>query len=230
MDDSQGLVLAREDPWGHSDGLSLFHRTTGILKDLFRDENDDSTMSSSWIFIPRPSPIECKACRGVMLDSYPALVSHCEHWSHRQKMDEEHDQRVPEAFVDPRNTKSYHQHSLSLFQKVMALKTFEYKFIALLHAPVDLDGIDNLMGHRGRVLHIMAECVVDCGELMRTVTFEKVREACIEFVLIAFYRNGIEGRSLDVVLGGWQAFGCYEIGSWNRLHSIITGTSLTAEE
>jgi hypothetical protein len=209
---SRGLVLASSDRW-------RFDQTTGILEDFFRSENS----GGSCCFIPRALPIECKACR-VMLSSYPALVSHCKQWSHRQDMDDQHDRRVPGDFVDPRNTQSYHQH-LSVFQKVMALKKFEHKFIALLHSPMDQDGIDNLTW----MLNTMAENIVDRGELLRTVTFEKVREASIEFVLIDFYRNGIDGCSLDVVLGGWQAFGLPDFSSWNRLYSIITGTSLMAE-
>lgn len=37
----------------------------------------------------------------------------------------------------------------------MAFKTFEYKFIAFLHAPKDQDGIDNLISHRQSVLKSM---------------------------------------------------------------------------
>jgi hypothetical protein len=100
----RGLVLAREDPWGHQDGISIFAQETGILKDYFRHEHGGSGR-----FIPRASPIECKACR-VMLDSYPALVSHCKRWSHRQNVDERFGRRVPDEFVDPRNTQHCHDH------------------------------------------------------------------------------------------------------------------------
>jgi hypothetical protein len=60
-----------------------------------------------------------------------------------------------------------------------------------------------------------------------TITLEKVREACIEFVLLEVYDKGIGRHSLDVILGGWQAFspprGIY------GLYSIITGTPYISE-
>jgi hypothetical protein len=111
----------------------------------------------------------------------------------------------------------------------MALKTFECKFITFLHAPTDQDGIDNLMGHRRHVLNAFAEYVVDHGELLSKATFEKVREACIGFALLDFYRDGIDGSCLDVVLGGWQAFSLRDFVSIKRLCSIIIGASLVAE-
>ena len=52
-------------------------------------------------------------------------------------MDEIDGRRVLEEFVDPRNTQSYLDH-LSVFGKVMALKTFEHKFVALFRAPMAL--------------------------------------------------------------------------------------------
>jgi hypothetical protein len=88
----RGLVLANDESWTKS----MFNQTTGILEDIFYDENevhDDghgipvNRYPPPCIYIPRALPIECKACR-VMLDSYPALVSHCKQWSHRQNMDE----------------------------------------------------------------------------------------------------------------------------------------------
>jgi hypothetical protein len=39
---------------------------------------------------------------------------------------------------------------------VMALKTFERKFMDLLHAPLDEDDIDNLMTHQQHVLARMS--------------------------------------------------------------------------
>jgi hypothetical protein len=113
----RGLVLAH---------TMRFEQTTGILQDVFHGENEP-------------------ACR-VMLDSYLALASHCKQPSHRQNM-ERHDRRVPEEFVDPRNTQSYHE-DLSVFRKVMALITFRYKFIAFLRATMDQDGVDDLMRYR----------------------------------------------------------------------------------
>jgi hypothetical protein len=46
----------------------------------------------------------------------------------------------------------------------------------------------------------------DLLDLLSTITLEKVREACIAFVLAHFYRCGIVEDSLDVVLGGWPGF------------------------
>jgi hypothetical protein len=190
-----------------------FHQTTGILEDIFHDENAVIFKPSGRVndlpctYIPRALPIECKACR-VMLDSYPALVSHCKEWSHRQNM-ESHDKRVPEEFVDPRNTQSYHQH-LSVFRKVMALKTFKCNFIAFLHAPMDQGGIDKMMRIHQSVLHRLSEIahfhVGDVEDLLSTITLEFVREVCIGFVLIEFYQDGIEKHSQELILGGWQAF------------------------
>ena len=57
--------------------------------------------------------------------------------------------------MDPRYTQSYHHQHLSVFRKVMALKTFEYKFIAFLQAPMDQDGVDNLISHQQWVLKSM---------------------------------------------------------------------------
>jgi hypothetical protein len=125
----RGLVLARRARC-FSHVMSTFDQTTGILEDLFYGETSGLNEIESCltgVCIPRALPIECKACR-VMLDSYPALVSHCKQWSHRQNMDGTHGKQVPEEFVDPRNTQAYHQH-LSVFRKVMALKTFECRFI-----------------------------------------------------------------------------------------------------
>ena len=61
----------------------------------------------------------------------------------------------------------------------MALKTFEYKFIAFLHATsVDQDGIDNLMRHQQHVLDRISEAprlvdVLDREYLLSTVTSHK---------------------------------------------------------
>jgi hypothetical protein len=121
---------------------------------------------------------------------------------------ESHDKRMPEEFVDPRNTQSYHQH-LSVFRKVMALKTFECNFIDFLHVPMDQGGIDEMMRIHQWVLYRMSEeyaHVDDVEDMVSTITLEKVREACIEFVLTEFYKDGIEKHSQKLILGGWQAF------------------------
>jgi hypothetical protein len=222
----RGLVLA------HRPGNSMFDPTTGILQDLFRDENEayrDEYGSYQphppCIYIPRALPIECKACR-VMLDSYPALVSHCKQWSHRQNMDETHDKRVPEEFVDPRCMPSYEQ--LSVFGKVMALKTFEHKFIAFLHAPLDQQGIANFRRVQQYVLERMVDdpYLDDVEDLLPTITLQRVWEAFIDFVLNDFYRHGIDRYSLDIILaGGWHSFDLYDIVSvCHHLYSVITGT------
>jgi hypothetical protein len=205
----RGLFLPEHaEPWLCK---SMFDQTTGILKDLFHSENEVLVGLNPFrrcIYIPRALPIECKACR-VMLDSYPALVSHCKQWSHKQNMDEIGGDRVPEEFVDPRNTQSYHQ-DLSVFRKVMALKTFECKLIDLLHAPLDQDGIDDIARLQHFVLESVSESVMEGFEaecLLSTITLEKVKEARIEFVLDDFYNHGIDRYSLKVVLDGWQEFG-----------------------
>ena len=60
--------------------------------------------------------------------------------------------QVPEEFVDPQNAQSYHK-VLSVFNKGMALKTFEHKCIAVLRAPTrDQDGIDMLTSYRSNGL------------------------------------------------------------------------------
>jgi hypothetical protein len=217
----RGLFLPKHvKPWICK---SMFDQTTGILKDLFHSENEVLVGLNPFrpcIYIPRALPIECKACR-VMLDSYPALVSHCKQWSHNQNMDEINGDRVPEEFVDPRNTQSYHQH-LSVFRKVMALKTFECKFIDFLHAPLDQDGIDTMT----RLQHIVLENVVerhDAECLLSTITLEKVKEASIEFVLDDFHNRGIDRYSLRVVLGGWQEFGFDDVDDFYQFYLIITG-------
>jgi hypothetical protein len=210
----RGLVLAQNyESWR---GKSIFNQTTGILKDLFHNENEvhhdergEHDDPPGCIHITRALPIECKACR-VMLDSYPALVSHCKQWSHRQNMDETHDQRVPEEFVDPRCMPSYEQ--LSVFGKAMALKTFEHKFIAFLHAPLDQDDIDNFTDIQQNILECMEDDsdIDNAEDLMSTITLQKVWEAFIEFVLIDFYEHGIDRYSLDVILaGGWHSFDIY---------------------
>ncbi len=72
-----------------------------------------------------------------------------------QNMDETRGRRVPEEFVNPRNTQSYPH--LSVFQKVMTLKTFEHKVITFLHnAPLDQDGIDSLVDLRQWFLDAMS--------------------------------------------------------------------------
>ena len=140
-----------------------------------------------------------------MLDTYPALVSHCKQWSHRQNMDETQGRRVPEEFVDPRNKQSYQR--LSVFHKVMALKTFEHNVIAFLRAPMDQDGIDRMISNREWVLnHRWAQDINPEG-LLSIAALEKVREASIALVLDDFYDAGMEDSyCLDVILGGWQAF------------------------
>jgi hypothetical protein len=233
-DDRSFFVHPRDEEAGGR-GLVLAHpmsfdQTDGILKDLFHGDNEVAVeRSPRSIFIPRALPIECKACR-VMLDSYPALFAHCEQWSHRQNMDEARGRRVPEVFVDPRNTQYYDQH-LSVFRKVMALKTFEHRFIDFLHAPLNQDGLDNLTWHRLWVLRIMRIMSadpryedIDEEDLLSIATLEKVREACIEFVLNDFYHVGIDGYSLVVILAGWQEFSLRDIISRSRLYSIIMGT------
>ena len=196
--------------------LTRFDQTTGILEDHFCGE--------TCVFIPRALPIECKACR-VMLDSYPALVAHCKQWSHRQNMDDTHGRRVPEEFVDPRNTESYHE-LLSVFGKVMALKTFEHKFNYFLRATImDQNGIDRLMIlQQWSLYRIAVDPEFDDEEdLLSMVTQEKIMEAIIAFVLVDFHGFGIERYSLDVLLNGWHAFrlccGC----CGDCLYSIITG-------
>ena len=120
-------------------------------------------------------------------------------------MDEARGRRVPEGYVDPRNTQSYHY--VSVFQKVMALKTFEHKVIAFLRGPVlDQDGIDRMIHNREWVLNLPYAPNMDPES---TSTLEKVREASIELILDNFYDVlGMEEHSycLDVILGGWQAF------------------------
>jgi hypothetical protein len=211
----RGLVLAKESR-NLSPGKSMFDQRTGILKDLFHGENEVLGAAHSppppCVYIPRALPIECKACR-VMLDSYPALVSHCKQWSHKQNMDEINGDRVPEEFVDPRYTQSYHQH-LSVFRKVMALKTFECNFIAFLHAPLNQDDIDHLMGFN---------LLVELENMLSTrITIEEAKEACIEFILDEFYEFGMHSAYyLDVVLDGWQEFGFYTSGGWHQFRAII---------
>ena len=150
----RGSVLGKE-MYSHQAGITKVDEATRILQDLFHGENDVSF--SSCIFIPRSLPIECKACR-VMPDSYQGLVAHCKQWSHRQNVDEARGRQVPAEFVDPRNTESYQYQLLSVFGKVMALKTFEFKFIASLHATsMNQDGIDNLMCHHQYVFNRLSE-------------------------------------------------------------------------
>jgi hypothetical protein len=224
----RGLVLAKKV---RSLPLVMFDQTTGILKDMFDGENEVVVEPSGHVnhppcfHIPRALPIECKACRG-MLDSYPALVAHCKQWSHRQNMDETHGLRVPEDFVDPRN-QTDHCQLLSVFRKVMALKTFEYKFIAFLKAPLKQDDIANFMSHQRWVLERMSvdSYLDDAEHLLSTITLHKVWEAFVEFVLIDFYEHGIDRCSLDVILaGGWHSIGFYGSGSCHHFYSIITGT------
>jgi hypothetical protein len=74
----------------------------------------------------------------------------------------------------------------------MALKTFERKFIAFLHATsLDQDGIDSLIRQRQSVFNQMAEIRHDGGKyleyLQSTATLEKVRKSRIAFILIHFY-------------------------------------------
>ena len=201
---ARGCGLVLESDWFQI----RFNQTTGILQDRFYGENE-SVPPRLIYYIPRALPIECKACR-VMLETYPALVSHCKQWSHRQNMDETQGRRVPEEFVDPRNTQSYH--NLSIFHKVMALKTFEHKVIAFLRAPMDQDGIDKLMSNRRSILHFMYQDSVlhdmgDWEDLLSRATLEKVRKASIESVLGDFYDAGVEDSCcLDVIIHGWQAF------------------------
>ena len=105
-------------------------------------------------------------------------------------MDEARGRRVPEEFVDPRNHTDHYQ-LLSVFGKVMALKTFKYKFIDFLHAiSMDQDGIDDLLSHQQYVLDQILE--MDVEYLLLIVTLEKVRETCIGLVLADFYDKGIE--------------------------------------
>jgi hypothetical protein len=124
--------------------------------------------------------------------------------------------------VDPRNTESYHQLA-SVFQKVMALKTFEHKFITILHAPLDQDSIDKMMGLGQWALNIRSDRNTqqrtlnirsDRNDPPSIIILEKVRAACIEFVLIELYAKGIDQHSLDVILGGWPAFFLQPTHDW----------------
>jgi len=45
--------------------------------------------------------------------------------------------------------------------------------------------------------------------LLSMATLEKVQEALLVIALAHFNEGGIDGCSLDVVLGGWQAFGSH---------------------
>jgi hypothetical protein len=66
----RGLVLAKHTQCPF--GKSTFDQTTGILKDVFHDENGEHNDPPEYISIPRTLPIECEACR-VMLDSYSSV-------------------------------------------------------------------------------------------------------------------------------------------------------------
>jgi hypothetical protein len=218
----RGLVLVNQKC---VKGALRFDQTTGILMDCFIGENDD-LYTSSCIYIPRALPIECTACR-AMLDSYPALVAHCKQWSHMQKVAETYGRRVPEEFEAPRNMPSYHDEQLSVFGKVMALKTFEHKFITFLHdSLLDQDGIDNLTNFHGNVLDRLWEVhylynMLDRAYLLSTVTLEKVRKTCIELFLADFYYEGIDSWScLEVILGGWGGMG---IWAGESLCDVVTG-------
>ena len=146
-----------------------------------------------------------------MLDSSPAAVAHCKQWSHRQNADEIDGRRVPEEFVDPRNTQFCHDRSLSVFGKVMALKTFEHKLITFLHAPVDQAEIDSLMRHRQWALRRVSRdptlVDMDWGEVeSSTATVEKSRVARIASLLDSFNRFGginlssaVDGKRLTIV-------------------------------
>jgi hypothetical protein len=63
----------------------------------------------------------------------------------------------------------------------MALKTFEYKFIAFLQAPLNQDDIANFMSHQQWVLERMSvDSYLDDAEyLLSTITIQKVWEAFI---------------------------------------------------
>jgi hypothetical protein len=144
-----------------------------------------------------------------------------------QKVAETYGRRVPEEFEDPRNMPSYHDEQLSVFGKVMALKTFEYKFITFLHdSLLDQDGIDNLTAYHENVLDRLWEFhylynVLDRAYLLSTVTLEKVRKTCIELVLADFYYEGIDSWScLEVILGGWGGMG---IWAGESLCDVVTG-------
>jgi hypothetical protein len=135
-------------------------------------------------------------------------------------MDEQHGRRVPEEFVDPRSMQSYR--FLSVFQKVMALKTFEHKFIAFVHAPMDQDGIDKLTSHMDWILGASDNDprLDDAAweDMRSTITLEIVREASIEIVLRYFYNMGIDDYPLDIILDGWQDF-----GPSDGLYEIVSG-------
>ena len=126
-------------------------------------------------------------------------------------------QRVPEEFVDPRNQTDHYQ-LLSVFRKVMALKTFEHKFIDFLRAPMDQDGIDKIIRLRQWILEDPRLDDTDWGYLLSTATLEKVREASIELVLNNFYDMGMDDEPysccLDVILDGWQAIRPPDILYW----------------
>jgi hypothetical protein len=220
----RGLVLVNQKC---VKGALRFDQTTGILMDCFIGENDDcgdydnhDDHMSSCVYIPRASPIECTACR-AMLDSYPALVAHCKQWSHMQNEAERHGRRVPEEFEDPRDMPSYHDEHFSVFGKVMALKTFEHKFIAFLHdSLLDQDGIDNLTAYHENVLDRMSgdqnlhNMDWDC---LLSTHLEKARKTCIELVLADFHNEGIDSCScLEAILGGSDA-------SNQALHEVILG-------
>ena len=94
---------------------------------------------------------------------------------------------------------------------MLALKTSEYNFIAFFHVPMDQDGINKLMRRRQTILRHMSDdprlVDVKCEILHEsTATIEEVRAVRIAFVLAHFNRFGLDGFSLDVVLGRWQAF------------------------
>ena len=212
---ARGCGLVLESDWFQI----RFNQTTGILQDRFYGENE-SVPPRLIYYIPRALPIECKACR-VMLETYPALVAHCKQWSHRQNMDETQGRRVPEEFVDPRNMQSYQR--LSVFHKVMALKTFEHKVITFLRAPMDQDGIDRLTRNREWVLDAMyqdpALYYMNWDDMLSTApTLGKVWEASIELFLEDFYNVGMDDEPysccLDVILDGWQAIRPPDILYW----------------
>jgi hypothetical protein len=118
-------------------------------------------------------------------------------------MEETHGRRVPEEFVDPRNIPSYYG-DLSVYKKAMALKTFGYKFIAFLRAPLDHDEIAHFTGIQQYVLERISNdpYLDDAEDPLSTITIQKVWEAFIEFVLIDYYEHGIDRYSLDVILAG----------------------------
>jgi hypothetical protein len=228
------LVLPRK-PYGGPSMMRKINPTTNMLEDAFHLASDEAgpeygiVVSRRFIYVPRDMPIECLACGGVKLHSIAELMAHCKQFSHQNCMTLP-EQRIPENFVDPRETPGFED--LPAYVKVKTLFQYKQMVVGLLRSPMNRAGKakmrEQIVWIRENVQRLGVQ--VGCrdeqavNQVLAQCTVKLVADVCVEsFAVWDFYNKGVSGYCLDVILNGWENFQTHGSISDGILLNCVTG-------